>query len=296
MAGMIVKTVRLMLTVLTGASGFYLAYYLFRWEWVRAQIAGIVFIAALIITATMIILARLDRLERAVAGRAAAPTRDTSAPPPGRGLPADPAEPRPHFPWLAELTDLSRTNVFIPALFAAGLVVSIVAGIVERVSTAMHRSREPISSPSMRRAHRSWAVSSLRALGIVALIALSVLELHEASHYDPVDLGPGTTELTVDVDVQGRPLRPAATVELMASYCTVETGTGIELERVEQVGPHTALLVVTPLLDEQMSRRFGGCLQDAVLERHWLHVTDVRLVPSPRHGPAYPPIDGEASA
>ena len=291
MAGTIVKVGRVMLAVLTGASGFYLAYYLFRWEWVRAQIAGLVFVAALIITATMIILARLDRLEQALATRAPAASAEATAPP-DRDRPADSAEPRPSFPWLSELTDLSRTNVFIPVLFAAGLVMSIVAGIVERVSAAVHRRQAPVPSAPVRPARRRWASSGGRALGVVALIVLSVLGVHEVSHYDPVDLGEGTTELTVDVEVQGRPLHPAATVELMANYCTVETWTGIELERVEQIGPHTALLVVTPLLDEQMSRRYGGCLQDATLERHWLHVTGWRLVPAIGNRPAFPPLDG----
>ena len=36
---------------------------------------------------------------------------------------------------------------------------------------------------------------------------------------------------------------------------------------------------LSPLLDAEAQNRFGGCLEDAVLDRHKLGVTDVRLAP-----------------
>jgi hypothetical protein len=35
---------------------------------------------------------------------------------------------------------------------------------------------------------------------------------------------------------------------------------------------------MSPLLDEEMLRRYGGCLQDAILESHRLTVTKTLLV------------------
>jgi hypothetical protein len=38
------------------------------------------------------------------------------------------------------------------------------------------------------------------------------------------------------------------------------------------------VLIVSPLLDKDAQRRYGGCLQDAILEYHRLTVTNAVLV------------------
>ncbi|HEU4490510.1 MAG TPA: hypothetical protein VFR74_06530, partial [Jiangellales bacterium] len=148
-------------------AGSHFAYYMYNWEWVRAQIAGTAFVAALVIAATRLVLDRLGRLERdvtarlarieaAVTGPGARPARQRSE------TDADAAAGRPDFPWLApelaptrrlvllpalvigaltEATPASRPAVFIPMLLGAGLAVSVVAGLVERTAAAVHTRR-----------------------------------------------------------------------------------------------------------------------------------------------------------
>jgi hypothetical protein len=56
------------------------------------------------------------------------------------------------------------------------------------------------------------------------------------------------------------------------------------VERVDPRAADTAVLVVSPLLDEQAKRRYGGCLQDANLDRHRLRIVDAVHVPTSMNG------------
>ncbi len=96
--------------VVLGASGAYLVLYLYRWEWNRAEISGIVFIAALTTVSAGLVLraihgldVRLARLERS--GRsadAAWPTGATSVEETAAMIrTANRSRPARRFAWLA---------------------------------------------------------------------------------------------------------------------------------------------------------------------------------------------------
>lgn len=105
------------------ASAAYFFVYLYRWEWNRAMISGVIFVASEVAVIGAVVLGRLQRL--------AAP-----APPKGSEQvlatlrQAAPA-PRDHFAWLAP-TD--RLGVFVPILMGAGVVMSALAWAVERIA------------------------------------------------------------------------------------------------------------------------------------------------------------------
>lgn len=117
-------------------TGGYLLVYVYRWEWHRALLVGVLFLAALVAASTVLLLQRLTRLEQ----RFAAPP----APGPGPSDPSDPAalvrrrlheapvDARP-FPWLRP-EQLQRTSIFIPVLLGGGIVVSALAWALERVA------------------------------------------------------------------------------------------------------------------------------------------------------------------
>lgn len=130
---------RRMATVLAGAtlagSGTYLFVYLYRWEWNRAIIAGVFFLAAEMALSTGAVLGRLRAVE-AAQGRQ----------PPNAASPRvldqirDAAPPRrDHFAWLRPQPE--RMGVFVPFLMGAGFVLSGLAWLVERIarSTATPR-------------------------------------------------------------------------------------------------------------------------------------------------------------
>lgn len=121
---------RLVAVVVLVASGAYVFVYLYRWEWNRALIAAALFIAIEVALLAASVLERLRGLAQAVerldAQRGSPPAvlaRIREAAP-------EPASP---FAWLKP--DGSQMGVFVPVLLGAGIVMSGLAWVVERVAT-----------------------------------------------------------------------------------------------------------------------------------------------------------------
>lgn len=103
-----------------GSFAFFLLY-MARWEWGRALVAGIVFVAAEVALGFVAILRRLDRMggdPREEHARRAAPVH---------------RQPLERFPWLAATRD--QRGVFIPLLLGGGVLVSAVTWAIEKVSS-----------------------------------------------------------------------------------------------------------------------------------------------------------------
>lgn len=112
------------------ATGAYVFVYLYRWEWHRALIAGVLFLAAEVAVCTALVLRRLppasDRPTAGVVHRE-----------PGAEPRTEPAGDRGgEFAWLQ---GGSGFGVFIPVLLGSGVVVSAVAWAVERLAGAGSR-------------------------------------------------------------------------------------------------------------------------------------------------------------
>jgi hypothetical protein len=126
---------RLIRTLLGGvtlaASGAYTFVYLYRWEWNRALMSAAIFIAAEVAVMGSLLAQRLKVVsERLDAQEAAAPAnaartvrleriRETA--PPSRIT----------FDWLAKP---GQMNVFVPVLMGAGVLLSGLAWVVERIA------------------------------------------------------------------------------------------------------------------------------------------------------------------
>ena len=103
-----------------GAIALFLLY-MARWEWGRALVAGMVFVAAEVALGFVAVLRRLDRMggdPRDEVARRAAPSRH---------------EPVEEFPWLAATRDYR--GVFITLLLGGGVVVSGVSWAIEKLSS-----------------------------------------------------------------------------------------------------------------------------------------------------------------
>jgi len=113
------------------AAGTYFFVYLTRWEWNRALMSGVLFVAIEILVIGTATMSRLGRLERAVV-RTGPVERPALA-----HLRANRPSGDGPFAWL----DPKRggTNVFVPVLMGAGLVVSALAWLVERVARLVAR-------------------------------------------------------------------------------------------------------------------------------------------------------------
>lgn len=114
-------------TLALASSGLYVFVYLYRWEWHRAIMVGVLFLATEILLVAMTFAGRL----RAIGERLERQDRDARTRTAGRHLRASPPEPHAPFQWL---TDDDRMGVFVPVLLGAGVVLSAIAWVIERVA------------------------------------------------------------------------------------------------------------------------------------------------------------------
>jgi hypothetical protein len=110
------------------ASGAYFFVYLYRWEWNRAQVSAVIFLAAEIGIVGWLVSDRLRRVERRL-DRATSDDAERRL----RVLREHAPAPRVTFEWL---TRSDRSSVFVPVLLGAGAVLSMLAWVVERLSRA----------------------------------------------------------------------------------------------------------------------------------------------------------------
>ena len=103
-------------------TGLYFFVYLWRWEWNRALIAAILFVATEVAMASATVLTRLQRLDDRLPTDPAVLARIRESAPP----------PRDHFAWLSPKS--GQMGVFVPVLIGMGVVASGLAWIVERIA------------------------------------------------------------------------------------------------------------------------------------------------------------------
>jgi hypothetical protein len=111
------------------AAAWYFFAYLFWWEWNRALVAGIVLVGAEIALGTLFVIAKLDDLRRrvdTVSGRTERIRAHLDAAPSSDG----------HFAWLVKTDSF---NVFVPILLGAGVLISGLAWLVERIARMTQR-------------------------------------------------------------------------------------------------------------------------------------------------------------
>lgn len=117
--------IALLAAVTLAVSGGYLFVYLYRWEWNRAIISGVIFLAAEIALIGWLLNGRLKALAD-VDRRGAGSARQARI---ARHLTDARDQPSTVFEWLSPRNQ--RTGVFVPILMGAGLVVSGLAWLVE---------------------------------------------------------------------------------------------------------------------------------------------------------------------
>jgi hypothetical protein len=145
--GMSARRLGLLATLVTmGGAGWYVFVYLYRWEWNRALISGVIFLAAEIGLMSTLVIGRLVRIERRLDdGGVPAPLASSRSSGPSsralRRVEPDPAvlarlresapPPREPFAWLTRRPQ--EVSVFVPVLLGAGAVLSGLAWVVERL-------------------------------------------------------------------------------------------------------------------------------------------------------------------
>jgi hypothetical protein len=127
---------RILRTLLGGAtlaaSGAYTFVYLYRWEWNRALMSAAIFIAAEVAVMGSFLAQRLKSISQRLDAQIAAAKAPASAVRRDRIQAARPPT-RVSFAWLSRPEQM---NVFVPVLMGAGVLLSGIAWVVERVARA----------------------------------------------------------------------------------------------------------------------------------------------------------------
>jgi hypothetical protein len=286
------KVGSLLTVVVLAVSGLYLLVYLYRWEWNRAVVAGLFFVAAEIAAVATTVLRRLRSIE----------ARLEASPSPDRVLirlqeSAPPSANR--FAWLDER--MGSTNVFVPVLLGAGVILSLLATGIERLAASSARPElerrlaarlellalpaggllgpTPAAAPAVPRTVRLArqaflvTVAAVGVLGVVQLIDI----VADATQSRPERAPIGATELTISVNVKGARAVEEETAEALLVACRYTINRGRDATELENVGSRTYRLVLSPAIGEHAQRRLEGCIEDATLDRTSAHV--VSFVP-----------------
>jgi hypothetical protein len=268
---------RLLNIVVLVVSGIYLLVYLYRWEWNRAVISGIFFIAAEIALATSLVLTELRRRTTIAETVTARTITDANA-----------AKPPQSFAWL---TRNDRLGVFIPVLLGAGVILSALAYVVERIAGAVvgptvdqhtarlvrldlplqadddrvvtARSSLPRSRPARAVA---WLVAGAATL-LLLVAGVDVLADATQSRLSEQEATTGTTRVVLDVDQKNLQRSDVDLAEALWVVCRSVATPDASLERVRSIGADRVELVIQPAMGELRRRRVFGCFEDAVIDR-----------------------------
>ena len=266
------------------ASGTYLIVYLYRWEWNRAVVAGVFFLAAELGLAANALLRRVRAIELRLAETSPpALARLRSTAPPARN----------HFAWLQSST--TRMNVFVPVLLGAGVVLSLVAHVLERVASAttapMQERRlagdlaalalpaggllptdTSIGLGTLRRSRpsRSWGQLALRAGALLLAIALTAgtidyLADRTQDRPDGVQAH-SSVDLVMRVDRRFTERSALRTAKSLFVACRHNLGSVNGYDFLE-IQPGVIAFSVEPSFGPQAQRRFEGCIEDATFDR-----------------------------
>ena len=245
-------------------TGVYLFVYLYRWEWHRAIVAGVLLLAAEVGIATSVLLDRLRSIERRLDRLA-----DVEA--------ARQVESR--------IQEADRMSVFVPLLLGAGVVLSGLAWAVERVARAtagpaLERGLTlrlapltlpaggllaPAPIPALSRSHsRGMWVKGAAVLVVVALLAVGYQSLADATQTRPDVVRPGT-ESTVLVDVVNKRTRVGTmpTAANLFGACTPQLGPPFTVVGLTLVDGGRVRVTISPAVGKNAERRLRGCLEDA---------------------------------
>lgn len=285
-------------------AGTYLVVYLYRWQWQRALLCGVLLLVVEVMLLGLVLLGRLTRIEdrlrdsdrrqRELAARqedALARLRTTPEP--------EPSTAAGRFRWLDKPAE--RTYVFVPVLMVTGVLLSGIAWAVQRVAAATARPAErrlagrlavltapsPASpddledlTPLVTGRSRARTVRGT-AVGVVGVALLGGLVAGLADLTQTRDEGTNdsaATSVVMQVDMRGTDMsagRRALAAEQVWERCRDSTSVPLNHATLGDLGDGLYAGVVRPALTAHDRMRLRGCLEDATLERAHLTVVGI---------------------
>lgn len=296
------RRLSLIVAVVVGVtSGAYTIVYLYRWEWNRAAIAGLFFLATEIIFVTSLVLRRLWHIEHRL-NELSAPPRQMSSPALEAALRDTRADPHAHFAWLRD--SATSTNVFLPVLLGLGVVTSVLGWVVEHIARATtspvleRRLAErlvPITVPAEgllvappppatggRRRVGRWLALAVVIVVTAAGSAATIDFLADEIQTRP-DALRDDVETVLDLQLRGQSARrdPERTFNHLWAVCTapgIFSDRYVEPVSVRHADGGAVQVVVAENIGEHGLARLTGCLRDTTLDRVQASVVSVRTI------------------
>ncbi|MGP3982133.1 hypothetical protein [Streptomyces sp. KR80] len=282
-------------TLTTAGAAVYLAVYLYRWEWQRAVLAGVLLIVVEVFLACVVVIDRISRLEQRIS--ASERRSDTVR----QRLDQSAQLPDPTFRWLDGDGRLpwsgssNSTYVFIPVLLATGALLSALAWVVQRIATVVVRPAAnrrlsgrlaPLAAPPQGIAGRPADLEDGPALGgsprrvwftatvsliVGTLLAGMVVALAGATQTRPQER-PDEAATTFLLQLAVRDANPdQERRELRAQQlwesCRGATPTPLKNAPLSHVEGNVYAGVVSPALTDHNKMRLRGCLVDVQIDR-----------------------------
>lgn len=281
--------------------GVYAVVYLVRWEWNRAIIAGIFFLAVEVIVLGVLILDRLHRLEtrleedRPAAGAEVPAPGDRPVPdtpdPTLAALRAAAPPPADRFSWIRDRS--GSMQVFLPVLLGAGVLASAAAWLVEHLARATvgptleRRLAERLDILELPAGglRRSAATEPLRprrsrvrpllagvvCLALLVVGAMGLDRLGDLTQTRPDQMRPGVQTI-VDVTLRGAVADgdPDRVVGHLWSVCTgpdVFRSRRLPAPTVAHGADGAVRIVVDTDIGDHGIDRLRGCLNDATIDK-----------------------------
>jgi hypothetical protein len=288
--------------VLAGSGGYALVY-LFRWEWHRAIITALFFVAAEVALGVAMVLRRLARLEEQLVDLAERPAPIAQLDPAVLARIQEAAPPPANrFEWLDPRS--SNLSVFLPFLLGVGALASGLAWVVEQLARrtttpALERRLAyrlvPLALPAggllgsepaplvvrTRRPVRGW-VAPLVAVVVVAVLAVASIDwLGDALQTRP---DARQTDVATRIHVELRGTRSTAWPEQAAATlwgtCSHVLHGTVGPATFRHAGEGRFEILVPTHIGHHAEQRMRGCLEDAVVDRMQASVRGLEVVPA----------------
>ncbi|WP_367323950.1 hypothetical protein [Streptomyces sp. HUAS ZL42] len=282
-------------------SGTYLVVYLYRWQWQRAVICGVLLLVVEVMLFGVVVLGRLTRIEERLRDtdrrqrELAARQEDALAR--VRRPPVEHEGAR--FRWLEDPAD--RTYVFVPVLMVTGVLLSGLAWVVQRIASATARPAErrlagrlavltapdpsahddledlpPLGArPSLGRTARVTTVGVV-AVALLGALVVGLADLTQTREERRNDSA--ATSVILKVEMRGTDMsagRRSLAAQQVWERCRDSTSVPLRHAALGDLGDGLFAGVVRPPLTDHDRLRLRGCLEDATLERAHLTVIGI---------------------
>ncbi|MDX3581595.1 MULTISPECIES: hypothetical protein [Streptomyces] len=278
-------------------AGVYFVVYLYRWQWQRAILSGVLLLIVGVLLLGIVLLGRLARIEERILESerrqqdALARLRQTRTH-------THTHEGGDRFRWLED--PASRTYVFVPVLMVTGVVLSGIAWLVQRIASVTARptaerrlagqlavltAPDPKPNADLEDASPLGGggpgrTPRLITAGVgVALLGSLVVGLADLTQTRKEERnGAEATSVLVRVDMRG--VRPTAERQSLAASqvwegCRNSTSVPLRRTTLGELGDGLFAGVVRPALTDHDRLRLRGCLEDAEVDRAHLTVVGI---------------------